>query len=107
MKEYLILIAAQNERGLSPSEEQHCIQEYGKWAETLAQKHITARRLSLSPGELVPSKKSVTTDGPFIEAKELIAGFVLISANSKKEAKDIATSCPLNEYFDLFVKETN
>ncbi|WP_436517143.1 YciI family protein [Ekhidna sp. To15] len=107
MKEYLILIAAQNERALSQAEEQHCIQEYGKWAETLSEKHITARRLSLEPGDLIPRKKSVTTDGPFVEAKELIAGFVLISANSKEEAREIASTCPLNEYFHLFVKETN
>lgn len=107
MKEYLILIAAQNERGLTQSEEQHCIQEYGKWAEKLGEKHITARRLSLESGELVPSKTSVTTDGPFIEAKELIAGFVLVSADSMDEAKNIASSCPLNEYFHLYVKETN
>lgn len=107
MKEFLILIAAQNKRGLTQTEEQHCIEEYGKWAEVLADKHITARRLSPESGDLVPSKNSVTTDGPFIEAKELIAGFVLVSAASKEEAKDIASTCPLNEYFHLYVKETN
>ncbi|MEO9485366.1 MAG: YciI family protein [Ekhidna sp.] len=107
MKEYLILIAAQNQRGLTPSEEQQCIQDYGKWAEKLADNHLTARRLSLEPGELIPSKKGVTTDGPFIEAKELIAGFVLINAKSDEEANSIAASCPLNEHFDLYVKKTN
>ena len=107
MKEYLILIAAQNKRGLSQAEEQHCIEAYGKWAEALAEKHITARRLSLEAGELIPSKNSVTTDGPFVEAKELIAGFVLVSASSSEEARKLAASCPLNEYFDLYVKGTN
>ncbi|MEQ8629193.1 YciI family protein [Ekhidna sp.] len=107
MSEYLIIIAAENERGLSPSEEQHCITQYGKWAEALAEKHIVARRLSLESGELIRSKNAVTTDGPFIEAKELIAGFVLITAKDMQEAKSIASSCPLNEYFHLFVKEVN
>lgn len=107
MKEYLIIIAAQNERGLSPTEEQHCIQEYGKWAEKLGQKHITGRRLSLESGDFIPSKNSITTDGPFVEAKELIAGFVLVAADSPNDAKKITSSCPLNEYFDLYVKETN
>ncbi|SNT25608.1 Uncharacterized conserved protein [Ekhidna lutea] len=104
MSEYLILIAAENERELTTSEEQHCITEYGKWAEALAEKHIVARRLSLESGELIPSKNAVTTDGPFVEAKELIAGFVLITATDLNEAKKIAASCPLNEYFHLYVK---
>ncbi len=107
MKEYLIIIAADNKRGLSQSEEQHCIQEYGKWAAQLAEKHVTARRLSLDEGVFVPKKKSLTTDGPFIEAKELIAGIVLIEADSIAKAKEVASSCPLNEYFHLYVKETN
>ncbi|WP_424961630.1 YciI family protein [Ekhidna sp.] len=107
MSEYLIIIAAENERGISPSEEQHCIIQYGKWAESLADKHIVARRLSLKSGELIPCKNSVTTDGPFVEAKELIAGFVLIEANDQTEANKIASSCPLNDYFQLFVKAVN
>ncbi|MEO9868879.1 YciI family protein [Ekhidna sp.] len=107
MSEYLIVIAAENERGLSPAEEQHCIKEYGKWAETLGSKHVTARRLSLHKGELIPSKKKLTTDGPFVEAKELIAGFILIEAADNKEATSIASSCPLNEYFQLFVKSVS
>lgn len=107
MSEYLIVIAAENERGLTASEEQHCITEYGKWAEALAEKHIVARRLSLKSGELIPSKNGVTTDGPFVEAKELIAGFVLIEAENQTGASKIASSCPLNEYFHLFVKAVN
>lgn len=107
MKEYVILIAAENERGLTATEEQHCIREYGNWTETLGNKHIIARRLSLESGDLLPSKSTITTDGPFVEAKELIAGFVLINAESADEARSIAASCPLNEYFHLYVKEVN
>lgn len=107
MKEFLILIAAKNKRGLSEADEQHCIHAYGKWAEELAEKHISARRLSMETGEWLPQKKGVVTDGPFAEAKELIAGFILISAETKEDAKHIALSCPLNDYFDLYVKETD
>ena len=107
MSDYLIVIAAENARGLSPAEEEHCIKEYGKWAEELGEKHIVARRLSLDSGHLIPSKKILTTDGPFAEAKELIAGFVLVQADTQQEANEIASSCPLNEYFHLFVKATN
>jgi len=39
-------------------------------------------------------KRSVV-DGPFAEAKELIAGFYLIQVRSKEEAIEWATRCPL------------
>ena len=35
--------------------------------------------------------KVTVTDGPFTEAKELIAGFALLQANSKEEAVEMAT----------------
>jgi hypothetical protein len=38
--------------------------------------------------------KRTVTDGPFTEAKELIAGFWLIQAKSKEEAVEWARRCP-------------
>lgn len=104
MAEFLVLIAAENTRELSHAEEQHCITAYGKWAEALGSRHLSARRLTMDPGELVPLKNKVATDGPFVEAKELIAGFILLDAPDLSEATKVASTCPLNEYFQLFVK---
>lgn len=39
----------------------------------------------------------VVTDGPFAEAKEVIAGFWIIQANSKAEVVEWAKRCPLPE----------
>lgn len=41
--------------------------------------------------------KKIVTDGPFTEAKEVIAGFWLIQVNSKEEALEWAKRCPLPE----------
>jgi hypothetical protein len=41
--------------------------------------------------------KVTVTDGPFSEAKELIAGFWLIKVNSKAEAIDWAKRVPFTE----------
>ena len=41
--------------------------------------------------------KRVVTDGPFIEAKEVIAGFWIIQVKSKEEAIEWASRCPLPE----------
>jgi hypothetical protein len=45
----------------------------------------------------VSGGKRVITDGPFTEAKELIAGFWIIQVRSKDEAIEWAKRCPLPE----------
>ena len=107
MKEYLIVIAAPDERNLTPAEEQECITSYSEWARKLGETHVTARRLALTEGKIIRNKKDVITDGPFAEAKELIAGIIIIQTDTMLQAEKIADSCPLNLYFDLFVKEVN
>jgi len=42
--------------------------------------------------------KMVVTDGPFTEAKEVIAGYWIIQAKSKEEAIEWARRCPLPEH---------
>ncbi len=56
--------------------------------------HPTSKgtRLRISGG------KPVITDGPFAEAKEVIAGFWIIQTNSKDEAIEWAKRCPLPEH---------
>lgn len=46
----------------------------------------------------VTGGKKVVTDGPFTEAKEVIAGFWLIQAQSQEEAIEWAHRCPLAEH---------
>ena len=41
--------------------------------------------------------KPIVTDGPFVETKEVIAGFWIIQASSKEEAIEWAKRCPLPE----------
>jgi hypothetical protein len=41
--------------------------------------------------------KKIVTDGPFTEAKEVIAGFWIIQVNSREEALEWAKQCPLPE----------
>ena len=55
--------------------------------------HPTSKgtRLQVSGG------KRVITDGPFTEAKEVIAGFWMIQVKSKEEALEWAKRCPLPE----------
>jgi len=45
----------------------------------------------------VSGGKRIVTDGPFIETKEVIAGFWIIQVQSKEEAVRWAERCPLPE----------
>jgi hypothetical protein len=55
--------------------------------------HATSKgsRIRVSGG------KRIVTDGPFTEAKEVIAGFWMIRVKSKEEALEWAKRCPLPE----------
>jgi hypothetical protein len=83
----------QNEAGVPPSKE--LIEEMGKLMEETAKTgvllaaegvHASSKgaRLQYSKG------KFTVTDGPFAEAKELIAGFAILQVNSKQEAVEWA-----------------
>jgi hypothetical protein len=49
-------------------------------------------------GKLKPGGKVVSvsgaTDGPFVEAKEIVGGYMLVSAESFDRALEVARECP-------------
>jgi hypothetical protein len=46
----------------------------------------------LGGGKVVTSEGA--TDGPFVEVKEVVGGFMIISAPSLEEAMQVARECP-------------
>lgn len=44
-------------------------------------------------------------DGPFIEAREMIGGFFLLSCETREEAVAIARECPAAEWATIEVRE--
>ena len=70
--------------------------------------------LLLAEGLVPPSKgvrlkakggKKVVMDGPYAEAKEVIAGFWLIQAKSLEEAIEWAQRCPLPEPGEIEIRQ--
>lgn len=43
----------------------------------------------------VRNKKLSTTDGPFVETKEQLGGFILIEARDLNDAIQVAANCPM------------
>ena len=46
---------------------------------------------------MVGGKQRAVTDGPFVEVKDLVAGFTLIEARDLDEAVRLSVGCPILE----------
>ena len=99
---FMVLVKAspESEAGVMPSEEM--LAEMGRYNEELAKAGVMLAGEGLHPsskGARVRFSGSERTviDGPFTEAKELIAGFWLIQAKSKDEAIEWVKRAPMQD----------
>lgn len=87
---------------MSPTEMQSVIERYSAWAADLAAKglHAGGNKLTDDGGRHISrqSQKISATDGPYMEAKEVVGGYFLIRANSLEEAERITRDCPHLDY---------
>lgn len=71
------------------------IQEYTQWVEGLTKSgHFISGDPLEAEGRYL-TKDTILTDGPFIESKEVITGYILLQAETLEEAIAIAKSCPV------------
>ena len=49
----------------------------------------------LNPDGKVVKPEGIITNGPYVEIKELIGGYSIISADSLEEATEISKGCPI------------
>ena len=96
---FMMLVKAtkESEAGIMPGEE--LLAAMGKYNEELAKAGVMLAGEGLHPSSkgarvTFSGDKRTVTDGPFTEAKELIAGFWLIQAKSLEEALEWAKRCP-------------
>jgi hypothetical protein len=95
----LVKASAESEAGEMPSTE--LLEEMGRYNEELAKAGVMLAGEGLHPsskGARVrftgKGKDTTVIDGPFTEAKELIAGYSIIQTNSVEEAKEWARRFP-------------
>ena len=66
-----------------------------KWVESLAESgNYTSGEPLMLAGKYV-NRNNVLSDGPFIEAKESISGYIFLQAENLEQAASIAQTCPL------------
>ena len=107
---FMVLVPAseESEAGVMPSEAE--LAEMGRYNEELAKAGVMLAGEGLHPSSKgarvkFSGKERTVTDGPFTEAKELIAGFWLIQAKSKEEALEWVKRAPFDGGVEIEVRQ--
>jgi hypothetical protein len=108
MNEYMLLFHYEAlPEGFVPSAEmiQEMNAQWGQWIGDIAAngKFISTGRLN-DGGKVV--RQSGVTDGPYVEIKEIVGGFLFLKADSIEEAQELGAGCPvLNSGGALEIRE--
>ncbi|TGK84671.1 transcription initiation protein [Leptospira noumeaensis] len=98
MEDYLILMRLDiltKEAQPSPEQLQIYMKQYQEWVNGIvAQKKFKGGTALSTEGKVIQSNH-IVTDGPFVETKESLAGFIIIQAESFEDAASIAKNCPI------------
>ena len=82
----------------SPEDMQRSLQKWGSWIQGLAQAGTFKAGEPLERGgKVVAGAKKLVTDGPFVESKEVVGGYLIVSAASLDEATIMSKGCPILE----------
>ncbi|MFT5103887.1 MAG: hypothetical protein ACI8VT_003048 [Saprospiraceae bacterium] len=99
MKEFLLVFrndVAANQPPPSPEQMQAMMKPWQNWMGGIA-----AQNKLVSPGNRLASDgkviklNNVVTNGPYVEIKEAIGGYIIIKANSLDEAAELSKNCPI------------
>jgi hypothetical protein len=105
MPQFILLLRDDQKafNGLSPEEMQQLMQKYGDWRRSKA---VSGQKLADGDGRVLRklNGKPSVIDGPFAEAKEVMAGFFVIEAANYDEAVATAKTCPHMEFGSIEVR---
>ena len=105
MTQFLILVRGSDHSVTSPEDMQKRLMLFGEWVQkVLVDKYVAGAPLEDADARLLKSKNEVLTDGPFLESKEMISGYIIISAADITEAVELTKQCPLLGQFQLEVR---
>jgi hypothetical protein len=98
---YLFRIGAAQQREAmgTPEHAQQSMKVWLAWMRELETSgHLKNPGQPLEPeGKVVRGKPKGVTDGPYVETKDLIAGFMIIEARDLAQAAELSAGCPILE----------
>jgi len=80
----------------------HGVKEMMEWVDSLGDRF--AGGAPLWPRGRYVTKDEIVSDGPFIEAKEGISGYIMIHAENLEQAAVIAQTCPILQRGELDIE---
>ena len=86
-------------RSMSPEQMQQTMKKWMDWKDTLEKNgHIKqlGERLD-GTGKVVRGKAKTVIDGPYVEVKDSIQGYMLLAARDMEQAVELAKGCPILE----------
>ncbi len=97
MKQYMLFIREDLEKVKQLSEEaiQEDIELMTKWIEQISKTGNYLNGEPLEPEVRMVKDGEIISDGPFIETKEALSGYLVIQAENLELASQIALTCPL------------
>jgi hypothetical protein len=98
MDEYLLLMRLDlitKEAQPSPEQMQVYMKQYHDWVSGIASQNKFSGGKGLSMEGKVLKAGNLITDGPYVDIKESIAGFIIVKAGSFEEAVSLAKGCPI------------
>src|SRR5687768_11278111 len=107
MKEYLLLFRGGDAETAqqSPEKWQAHMQKWMQWMGGLKEQGKLIGAQPLNPqGRVVRGSKKIVSDGPFMEGKEMVGGYLACKADSYDEAVAISKGCPILEFEDGIVE---
>ncbi len=107
MEDFMLIVRAYDYTNVTPEEMQKRMEAYRPWMEkmTASGRYKGGAPLEPGTGRLVKNKNTVLTDGPFLESKEIIGGYVIVQAEGFDEAVRFAKECPLINHCELEVRK--
>lgn len=97
MKEFLLLFRGTDTKpDYSPEQVQAQMQKWMDWVNGIAQNgKFNGGNPLFDTGVTITGTKKVVSDGPFMEGKEMLGGYISVSAENYDEAVAIAQNCPI------------
>ena len=101
MSEFILLFrttAADQQAAMgAPEQAKKSLQYWLAWIRELETNgHLKSPGQPLNPaGKVVRGKQGVVTDGPYVEAKDLVLGFIIVEARDLEQAAELAKGCPM------------
>ncbi len=85
--------AEQEQQQPSPEQMQEIMANWGRWFGELGQAVLDTGDGLIPTGKLI--RGDAVTDGPFIEAKEIVGGYSVIEAKDYDQAVTFGKACPV------------